>query len=172
MKYATIGIALLAVVLAGLALGKPSVIEQVVGSASSPSVVDGCMEVNGVTTCSYSQGMKLASTTCSFKAPALASSTLISASASWTDLAGGGYSAEWGKAFNSAFATSTTLGNLNTLATASGDYYFSASTTAATQNEASTNFATTDYLNLKLGSTSPSALTLRGGKCTAVFRVQ
>lgn len=168
-------VAVLALVLSFAAFSQPGqverVVEKVVGSASSPSVVGGCMDINGVTECHYRQAMKRASTTCAFKAPANASSTLMYATAFFTESAAGAYSLEWGKAFNSAFATTTSLGNLNTAVAANGDYVFSASTTPTTQIDPAQAIASTDWVNLKLGSTTPSDLTLRNSFCSAGFRV-
>ena len=52
-----------------------TVSEPVAGSASSPSVIGGCMDINGVQHCTARVGMTNASTTCSMKLPP-ATSTL------------------------------------------------------------------------------------------------
>lgn len=69
-------------ILSAIAVFSPRVVEKVrevvtVGSASSPSVVGGCMEVNGVTSCYGKETFKTAtSTLCVLRSP-LATSTLV-----------------------------------------------------------------------------------------------
>ena len=70
------GVAVLVVVLGFVFV--PRVVNNTYGSASSPSVNGGCMDINGITTC-YAVGNTLASTastTCSIKNPAHATSTI------------------------------------------------------------------------------------------------
>src|SRR3990167_10335969 len=116
-KY-VIGTAIVALIaFAGLFLPSsdpvtPKVVErtmETLGSASSPSVVGGCMDVNGVQHCYYGQKMTTASTTCSFPLHNSASTTVLSAAATITNARGGLYSAAWGIGIN-PYATTTSLG--------------------------------------------------------------
>jgi hypothetical protein len=165
------GVAVVALLLALLSANQPAkeIIRETLGTASSPSVINGCLEVNGQTKCYYSQKMTFASTTCSFRAPQLGSSTLEYAAINLTNRGGGTFDGEWGKAFNSANATTTSLGYAGAVITTGGDFYISASTTPITLTDGATKFAITEYLNFKIGSTVPS--TLSSGACTAVFNI-
>lgn len=165
-KFIFWGVGFIAVLALFVSLSRPGTItERVVeslGGASSPAVVDGCMEVNGVTTCSYQQSMRNASTTCAFKAPIDRKSVLIHSSVSVTDIFGGSYYVEFGKD-TKIDATTTSL-------TVSGVISAAATVIASTSPAASTNpgivFAAGSFLNIKLASSSPTVT----GTCTAVFQ--
>lgn len=164
------GVAVVALLVSVLAFAKPNpverVIERVVGSASSPSVVGGCMDVNGVSHCYFSQRLNFGSTTCAFKAPAGASSTLEYATINVTDAKGSNFDVEFGKG-NTAFATTTSLGYAG-IQTAAGFTAY-ASTTPVDLSDPTIVFNPADFLNVKIGSTTPSSL--MKGRCTAVFNV-
>lgn len=142
--------------------------EPQLGSASSPSVVDGCMEVSGVTTCYRSASMNNASTTCALRSPA-ATSTLAVATAKFTNTFGGTFDFEVGKGTN-IYATTTRLGYASA-AVSSGSIgsFIVATSTAPGAIGVDQNFvvAPSTYVNFKVGSSSP---TLRG-TCNAEFRV-
>lgn len=83
----TVGV-VLALVLAIYGINNPAVtqivreVKETVGSASSPSVINGCMEVNGMTKCYYGERMKAATTTvCSLRITA--TSTIVHASSEY-----------------------------------------------------------------------------------------
>lgn len=135
-------------------------------SASSPSVVNGCMEVSGVTTCYYRQAFAAASTTCAFAAPDIGSSTLVYAGANWTETDAPSTVAEWGIG-NTAYATTTSLGG-TTAVGANGDYTVTASTTAVNILEDIRVVSQVNFVNFKVGSSSPAGRT--GGFCSAIFR--
>lgn len=111
--------------------------EPTLGSASSPSVIDGCIDVEGIRTCYRKQAMRQAtSTVCALRAPA-ATSTLVwggisvrtaSSSATIWDLA---------KA-SSGFATTTIIATSTIAASAQGAIA-AASTTNATTTQALAN---------------------------------
>ena len=138
-----------------------SEVEGNLGSASSPSVVDGCMEVNGVSLCTFSQKFSAASTTCSFRNRGVASSTLIKATARVLNPQGSTLAFEFGKAAT-AFATTTSLGYYTGI---TGGTTIQASTTVTSFTDAAYNFTSTDFLNIKAGSTTFSGT----GVCTAMF---
>ena len=145
-----------------LGLSRPEPVTKVVetikeqlGAASSPAVVEGCMDINGGKLCTYGQKMTNASTTCSFKLPTVASSTVVAAAASITNSFGGGFAVEWGHAVT-AYATTTSLG-YRVGAIASGDKgTFTASTTPLDMEDEDFVIAPSRYLNFKIGSTSPT----------------
>ena len=81
------------------------------GSASSPSVIDGCIEVEGVTKCYRKMKMAAATTTvCALKAPTIATSTLTSLTVDATVSSTTATTVTIAKA-NSGFATTTLIGN-------------------------------------------------------------
>lgn len=130
------------------------------GSASSPSVVGNCMEVNGVTNCFYSQRMANASTTCSFK-PA-ATSTLVAFGAKITNSYSGSYGVELAKSAT-AYSTTTRLGYEATgIAAGNQNTIVASSSLGAAQV-----FGPNDFANVKFGSSSPTVQ----GTCSAVFQV-
>lgn len=149
-------------VVALLGLSRPEPVTKVVetikeqlGAASSPAVVEGCMEISGGKLCTYGQKMTNASTTCSFKLPSTASTTLVAAAASITNSFGGGFGVEWGRGAT-AYATTTSLG-YRPGAIASGDKgTFTASTTPLDMEDEDFVLAPGGYLNFKIGSTSPT----------------
>lgn len=170
MKNALIsaGVSVLVVVLGFFALNKPVVVEQIVGSASSPSVINGAMEINGVTTYFYSSKMANASTTCSQRSPRNATTTLRYAAAKFTNTYGGSFDVQWGTDPNSAFATTTSFG-YKAAAIASGDVgSFVASTSplsTATLEDPYYLLAPGTWVNFKIGSSSPTL----AGTCSWEF---
>lgn len=134
------------------------------GSASSPSIVDGCMDVNGVSICAYSQQFTNASTTCSFS-PKLASSTLIHAAATVINPRGGTFAVEIGKA-RTAYATTTQFAYFSGV-NVGGTFSVHASSTGLLlgERDSAKNFTQGDYLNVKVGSTTFSGT----GKCSSLF---
>ena len=172
MNHFIVGaIAVLALVVGSFGLLKeptPSkVVEIPAGSASSPSIIDGCMELGagGPTLCTYRVAMTNASSTCSFKT-VMASSTLIRAVARTTNVQGGTFDLEFGKAVT-AFATTTSLGYAASVA--AGTTVTASSSPANVDNGANApyNFSAGNYLNVKIGTTTVSS-GLRG-TCTALF---
>lgn len=160
MEKIYVGIVLALALAAGIYIAKdtnPSVVDQY-GSASSPSVVSGCMDIEGAKLCTYGTRMTNASTTCSFKLPPTATTSVIAASATITDSYGGSFAVEWG-AGTTAYATTTRLG-YKPGAIASGDKgTFSATSTMDTGadiEDESHVLAPASYLNFKVGSTSPT----------------
>lgn len=142
--------------------------EPQLGSASSPSVVDGCMEVNGVTTCYRSASMSNASTTCALRAPT-ATSTVSLATAKFTNTFGGSFDLEIAKAAN-IYATTTRLGYASAAVTSGSIGSFIVATSTAPNAigvDQAFVVAPSTYVNFKVGSSSP---TLRG-TCNAEFRV-
>ena len=134
---------------------------QFYGNASSPSLIDGCLDFGNSLYCQYSQGMKNASTTCSFRSPT-ASSTLVFASAQVRNAFGGTFAVEFGKS-SSVMATTTSLGYITSV---TGGTTIIASSTSNNGGESlSQNFTSAQYLNIKVGSSSPTI----AGNCVAAF---
>lgn len=157
------GVAVLVVVLGFVFFGsKPTIVERVVGSASSPSVNGGCMDVNGMNLCSYRTGMTAASTTCSFRTAA--SSTLMYA-AVHVVTAPGAFDIEFGKSDN-LMSTTTSLGK-QSVANKATPTVLASSTPVAGGDAVSQFFNAGQYLNIKLASSSVSSLV--SGTCSAVF---
>ena len=151
------------------AFNHSTVVQTIVGSSSGPAVVDGCMEVNGVTTCSYKQTTAIASTTCAFRSPA-ATSTLLSAVANVrVSSIGALMQYEWGKSALKN-ATTTSLGLDSIAGGAQGT--LNASTTVAqglatTDVARTTTIAPNSYIALKIGSSTP---TTQSGSCAVVLQ--
>lgn len=168
LKEIVIGfIAVIALVIGGMALTQqPSEIIERVGNASSPAVINGCMEIDGGTVCTHGVAMRSASTTCAFKSPA-ATSTLLAAVGTITKSYGGSFDVEWGIGATQ-YATTTSIGYLPA-AIASGDTgTFTASTTfngSDTIEDPAWVIAPNKWVNFKVGSTSPTL----GGYCYAQF---
>ena len=79
--YALGIVGVLAVVALVLVLNPTKIERPPLGSASSPSVIDGCMEINGVMKCWQQQAMRAATTTvCAFNIGKYGTSTLLFAS--------------------------------------------------------------------------------------------
>ncbi len=131
------------------------------GASSGPALIGGCMDVNGVMLCAYSQSFAQASTTCSFRTE-IASSSLIRATAQVINARGGTYDIEFGKSTNQ-YSTTTTLGNVSGID--AGITVVSSTTPAKVYASAPFNFTVGEYLNIKLGSSSPTVT----GKCSALF---
>ena len=138
--------------------------EPTLGSASSPSVVNGCMDVNGVITCSYRTKMYTASTTlCQFKAPS-ATSTLRYAGAKYTIASTSATISTWAK--GATYSASTTLfGSRNTVA-ASAQLTHVASSTVANSQASDFDIAPNTFFGLTLqggeNSTDLTGLTPNG----------
>jgi len=169
-----IGIAVvLSVVLSGI-LTKPvqTVVERTVGSASSPSVIDGCMDVNGMVTCSYSTATTLtsvgvaSSTACSFRSPS-ATSTLVYASYKVASTSATATYLEIGKG-TSYFSTTTLLASGTISADVKGTFYTVATTTSSGGSTVDGAFTITPS-NWVVFRTGGSLQT--GGVCKAEFIV-
>ena len=157
-----------AVVIALLALfvgfqKSPTVIERIVGSASSPSVIDGCMDVNGVTKCYFKQAMRVAtSTPCAFNIGKFGTSTLLFANADFTTASTS--VVVWAK--GSAYNATTTILVEKSVTTGTQPYVV----TTATSTIGATNFqfaSSTKWLTL--GVSGVDNVTTNGptGVCTA-----
>ena len=174
------GVALLIVVL-GLSIIKPTIVvnavNSVLGSASSPSVIGGIMEVEGVQTLYKSSGFNSASTTiCSFKSPA-ATSTLAFGSVKISTATSTAIVLEMGK--STSYAATTT--RISYVALGSGAQVtlnaFVASTTGTygslgqyhTADETDLIFAPNTYFNVKYGASAVGPAL--GGSCKAEFVV-
>lgn len=155
----------LSVVALVVAFAFPKSADQPVGSASSPSVVGDCMEVNGVSTCFYSQRLALASTTCSVRVPFEAE--LVSATANVAAAPLGTTQYEFGLAAT-AFATTTSLGRGVIASGAQGSLV--ASTTQVNTGhivDQTTVLTAGSFVNLKVGTSTPTGQT---GVCNVVLR--
>lgn len=144
--------------------------EAIVGSASSPAVGnDGCMTVNGQTSCYYHTALRqAASTTCSIKSPT-ATSTLRFGGANFSvGTSTGTFLIDIGKA-TTAYATSTKLAGTYTLA-AGKKGAFAASTSPV--SDGANIFAPNTYFNVKWGGDyAITSLTKPVGTCSAVFDI-
>lgn len=174
------GVAVLVVVL-GFVFFAPvkTVVERVVGSASSPSVLDGCMDVNGVTKCYKSSGLNQASTTiCSFKSPSATSTLDIKSGVKITTGTTTAIALEIGK--STVYDATTTRISYVTLASGAQVTLntFVASTTGVygslgqqhTADETDIVFAPSTYLNVKYGA-ALGDLNVLVGSCKAEFLV-
>lgn len=178
-NYIVGGIAVVALVLAFLAYTKPGqTIVQQLGSASSPSIVGGCMELNGITKCYSTSGFSQASTTlCSIRTPG-ATSTLQYAGASITTASTSALQFEWGKS-TVPDATTTPLGIYNLASTIRA--VVMASTTvggnsAALAADTPLIFGPNMRINLKYGGSlcptaTGAACNSLVGKCSVEFLV-
>lgn len=138
---------------------------QQLGSASSPSIVNGCMEVNGVLQCSYKAAMTNSSTTCAFKLPN-ATTTLQSFVAHFSNPTGA-FITEMGVGPQIAGAAATTTQIAELTPTVNGR----AQTLSATSSMGIAPNELTDYLlppnqflTVRVGSSSPTL----AGTCAAV----
>lgn len=165
MSLQNLVIGAIALVALGLGIHQMDVpADQSLGSASSPSVVNGCQNINGVTVCFYNQAMRAASTTCSFKTPS-ATTTLVAAAAKVTNSYGSSFDVQWGKAAD-AYSTTTSLGH--GAGVSSGDVgTFVATSTFTDIENPTTVLAPNTYLNFKIGSSSPTV----NGSCSAQLMV-
>ena len=169
-----VGVAAAVIAVLGFVFTQQAPVVDTLGSASSPSVNGGCMEVEGITRCYKTSAMAQASTTCSFRSPTQASSTLVSAVGRITNAQGGAFDVEWGKAVATQ-ATTTSLGRA-LIAAATGQATAVASTSPVQTLAAGTSmvdsagvFAPGTWVNMKIGSTSVSS-SFRG-TCAATFEV-
>lgn len=162
------GIVAVVVTVGGLWIAGP---EQVVvsqpqttyGALSGPDIISPYLQWGGVRTWNYSEPLAQATTTCSFLSPA-GTSTLLFAGARFTTSYSATHAIEWGKG-NTAFATTTSLGETRTIA-ASTQYVALASSTINSGTDATVVFAPNTYLNLKISSSTPTTPT---GNCYATF---
>lgn len=142
------------------------------GSASSPSVVGGCMDINGVTRCyaSQTQFNSASSTLCSLRSPRVASSSvLVSATYSVRTGTSTAIVYNFGKS-STPSATTTVLGNpiLEAAAAVSGQVV--ATSTGASMLD--WKFTDGQYLNLKIGGDIGSGLSNSlKGNCSATWEV-
>jgi len=177
------GLVIVGAVLLSSFLFKPEVnvtvnTEPPFGSASSPSVIDGNMDVNGVQTVYRSSGLNQASTTiCSLKSPA-ATSTLVFGSVKLTTGTTTAIALELAK--DTTYAATTTRISYDVLASGVQETLtaFVASTTGTygalgqyhTADEQDLVFAPNTYLNAKYGGAAGS-LNVLVGSCKAEFVV-
>lgn len=159
----TVGLAIVGFV-AVLGLNGPTtIVEKIIGSASSPSVIDGCMEVNGHTRCYNTRSMNTATTTpLAIRSPQTGTSTLaLSAGCRFTVASTSAKQVRFARA-TTGFATTTYL--FGGATTANGTEAVIATTT--------TNdfvFAPGQYLVMSMvGGTGTDSPT---GKCNAVFEL-
>lgn len=143
------------------------------GNSSSPSVIDGCMEVNGEMTCyNRSIARTATNTPCAFRSPA-ATSTLRFGAYKISSTSAATLVLDIGKA-TTPFATTTSLGSAAVAADAQGTYL--ASTTpsgvAAGQTilDAAWVFAPSTYFVVKVGGTA-AGMAQTGGSCVAEWTV-
>ena len=143
------------VLIAGLFVVKPTVVvnpvnavDQVLGSASSPSVVGGCLDVNGVVKCSFSQGAMMASTTCAFPLPS-ATTTLTFLDLRVASSSRGATTIEFGKAV-ARMATTTLFGTAYVLADGAQGT-INASTTLNSAIDGTVVMAPNNWVNVKTG---------------------
>lgn len=127
------------------------------GSASSASIVNGCQDVNGVTSCSFATVGSVASSTCSFRLPG-ATSTVRYAAAKITNSGGAVGMGEWGWS-RDVMSTTTSLGFGTYSATIPA--VIVASTTAAASLNPATVLPPGGYLVFKVGSSTPTGMSVR-----------
>lgn len=143
-------------------------VEQNLGAASSPAVVDGCTEIDGVTRCYRSSSMtQNASTTCTLRAPTSGTSTLTFAAARFNTASTAALTwVEIGKAA-SIQATTTVLGRGYFAADTKGTVL--ATTTPLDALDEDKTFNPGWYLNVKIpgGGTGSAPI----GKCVAEWIV-
>ena len=161
------GVAVLVVVLGfSFFAPEPNIVVQDLGSASSPSVNGGCMDVNGVTTCYASMKANTASTTpCALRAPTMATSTLVAGSYRVASTSATATYVEIGKSVT-AFATTTSLGTTNIAANVQAT--INATTTPTAMNDDKTVFTPGAYFVVKVAN---AAYTQLGGTCNAKWIV-
>lgn len=175
MKETIIGVvavlALLVGVFAFFQSDKVTVIREdgtVVGNASSPSVIDGCMEVNGLTSCYHRISLNQASTTvCSIKSP-VATSTLRHGSLKITT--GTTTALILYAAKSTSFAASTTLLAGGYALASNAQVTLLASTSLPFASDGVLMFAPSTYLNFSYQGAAGSLNTLVGS-CAAEFLV-
>lgn len=163
-----VGVAVVLSVVLSVWLIRPGdkVVETIIGSASSPSVVDGCMDVNGVTKCYRARDVRTSSSTiCSMKSPT-STSTLLTASLNTRTGSSTALIYEFGRS-TLPDATTTRIGSAFVGA---GQVTIVASSTASATNV----FAPNTYLNVKYGGNDcvdGGACNTLVGKCKAEFLV-
>lgn len=143
------------------------------GGASSPSVINGCTEINGVTQCYSRVALRTATTTpCAIKSPA-ATSTLVLGSARLT--VSSSTATVWTLAKSTtAFATTTSLGDSAVGASAQAGIL--ATTTPVTDLNDKVVFGPNTYLvlgaaaGITAGDTAGTGF-VPAGTCTAEFVV-
>lgn len=148
-------------------VARPEAIQvPVVGAVASPDIPSPYLQWGGVATYKFVDTMEVASTTCSIQSPAATSSLRYAFARVSSNATGATTQYEWGKSA-SPNATTTSLGlHITGLASAAQGVII-ASTTNTVLIDDNTVFAPNQYLNLKIGSSSPNS-TL-AGNCYAEF---
>lgn len=169
-KYVPWAAGAIALVALFVTLNQPAAVTKIVketlGSASSPSVVGGCMDVNGVVSCSYRSAMaKQASTTCMFRSPAATSSLRMASALFVTSTSS--MQVEWGTSANIQ-ATTTRLGYGTTSAGGQGTILASSSPATFSAVDDLTVIPPSNYVSLKIGSGNVGIPT---GACETVFTI-
>ncbi len=147
---------------AGASKGETFSNEPTFGASSAPSLVNGCLELNGTTECFYgSAWAQAASTSCSFKLPG-ATTTLQFAAAQVRNQQGTANYGEWGWSYG-IMATSTSLGGGAISATL--NTVIVASSTGNSPNNVNPVYVLPPggYLTFKQGSTTNTQV----GRCSA-----
>lgn len=145
-------------------------VEQKLGSASSPSVVSGCMDVNGVKTCSFGQVLRTATNTpCIIKSPA-ATSTLVRSGVRIATATSTATNWHASKGTGTSEAT-TTANQIASIALSSGvqGTMFTAPATGETTDTVEI-FAPNQLLVWTVAGTVIADSTKLNGQCTAVFQ--
>lgn len=167
------GVAVLALVIAGVAVSKPAqVVQKTIqaGSVSSPDILSPYFSFGGVRQWAYSMEIRQAtSTLCSFLSPA-STSTLEHLSAKFDTTASYATSYAWGND-PTAFST-TTIIVAPYGAAANAKLEILASTTAVTAFAQNGVVSPNTYINLKLSTSTAgaSATFAPVGSCKVIFR--
>ncbi len=135
--------------------------EPKLGSASSPSVINGCMEINDTTVCYYGSAWAVASTSCQFKLPSATSSVTFAAAYPKT-MGGTANFGEWGYS-KDVMSTTTSLGS-GTISATVQTVISASSSPGWTVNNVTAMLPPGGYLVFKQGSTTPTGVT---GRCSA-----
>jgi hypothetical protein len=158
-------VTVLSVAVAFMLFQQTPVTTTVLGGSSSPSIVGGCTEIEGVRTCYRKSSLAIATTTvCALKSPIDATSTLRRALVRFSVGSTTASTVYVSKAAT-AFATTTSLGYYALAANAQGT--FQATTTSATILDQNGIFAPGTYLVVGMaggtGTFSPT------GACEAIW---
>lgn len=164
------GIAVLALIVGGVAVLRPAtverVVEQVVGAVSGPDRSFDCESRNGVTQCFARKSLSVGTTTsCAIKAPRTGSSTLIIGSAS---VVGGTNDITTAVTFTKGLTmqASTTALSGTFVSTADASGSFIASTTNPEQTR---QFGPADWLQVNFAGGVGTAST--SGSCSATWEL-
>lgn len=173
LNIGTLAVAVVALV-AALFGGKPSIVNQTLGSVSGPDAFFPCESHNGLTTCTERQFFRTSSTTlASFRSPS-ATSTLRYAAGSITTATTSATQFEWGRA-TVPDATTTTLGIYNLAASVKAMVLASTTATFATAAQTidqSFIIPPNTYVNFKFGGQCTTGQTCSsiGGYAIVEFR--